>query len=173
MDLISVVLGGKEKNSEGLTDRFNDTKNLFNFVYYNYKYKQIAENGQIIKKLYIENATNDTSSLDVIINKDIYSIIPNNLDVDSIPRQINLNEKIEAPIKKNQVLGTVTFEADGFNYTTDLLASHDVEKESYMIYSILLILLIIVVLLIILKLLANKKPKKRNTKKKRAKWNSV
>jgi len=148
INLISVVLGGGT-NSKGLHDRFYDTKQLFEFVYDNYSYKEFVKEKNVITNINVEKATKDTASLDVIIDKSISTIVPNNLDISQIHSKVDLKENIVAPIKQNEVLGYVTYDVDGLNYTEELIASHDVIKKPYWIYNSIFIGVVIFVLLII------------------------
>ena len=153
INLISVVLGGGT-NSKGLNERFYDTKQLFEFVYNSYSYKEIAKEKNVITNINVKKATKETSSLDAIIDTNISTIVPNNIDVSQIPSKIDIKENIVAPIEQNEVLGYVTYEVDGLNYTEQLVASHDVLKKPYWIYNSLIlgaILLIILIIAIILK----------------------
>lgn len=134
IDLISVVLGGSI-NSKGLNERFSDTKNLFEFFYDNYTVKEIINQKKAVVNLNVNHATKDTASLDVIAQTNIETIVPNKLKIDDIQKNIQLDENISAPIKQNQVLGKVTINADGLNYTVNLIASHPVEKIPYWIYN--------------------------------------
>lgn len=163
IDLISVVLGGGI-NSKGLNERFYDSIELFKCVYDNYSYKQIADKKQVLKTINVEKATKDTSSLDITVESDISTIVPNDIDKDNIEKVINLNERIVAPIKQNQVLGQVTFKADGVNITENLIASHDVEKIPYWIYNCIIVAIIIIVILIIIKVLKTKNNKGKRMK---------
>ena len=47
--------------------------------------------------------------------------------------EIKLNSNISAPIAQNAVLGQAVYTVDGQSYTTNLLASHNVEKDESMI----------------------------------------
>ena len=148
LDLISVVLGGKTKNSKGLNDRFYDTKNLFEFTYDNHSIKEIAKCGDSAATIDVGKATKDTASLDAIIEADISAIIPNNIDKDSIPATISINENIVAPIEQNQVLGQISFYSDGLVYTTNIIASHSVEKLPYARYNIIVVISLIIIFVI-------------------------
>ena len=152
IDLISIVLGG-ETNSQGLNERFYDTKQLFDLTYNNYSIKKIANENQVIKSIEVKKATKETALLDVIVDTDISTIIPNSLNIDNLEKIITIDDEIEAPIKKNQVLGKITFKADGLNYTTDLIASHDVKKIPYELYNMIVvgtIVLIVIIAIIVL-----------------------
>ena len=134
LDLISVVLGGGT-NDRGLNERFYDTKQLFEYTYDNYLIKEIVEDNLVVAKLKVGKATKETSELDAIVDSSISTIVPNNLDIENIEISISLKDNIEAPIEQNQVLGTMTFNADGLVYTTNIIASHPVEKLPYMLYN--------------------------------------
>lgn len=150
INLISVVLGG-EINNKGLNERFFDTKQLFDFTYDNYALKDIINKNHVITNVNVKNATKETASLDVIVNVDISTIVPNDIDINNIRSSVELDDNISAPIKQNQVLGKITFYADGLNYTTDLIASHAVEKLPFWLYNIIVggsILLVLIILLV-------------------------
>lgn len=154
IDLISVVLGGGT-NSLGLNERFYDTKNLFEFTYENYSVKDIAQYGDIVANINVGKATKETSSLDVIVDTNISTIVPNNIDENSIISSISVNDNVVAPVEKNQVLGQITYNVDGLSYTTNLIASHSVEKLPYEKYNAIVVgtgvaVLVIFVLLLII-----------------------
>ena len=146
IDLISVVLGGGT-NSKGLNERFYDTKQLFEFVYNNYSMKEISKKDDVITNINVKHATKETASLDIVISADIATILPNDIDIKKIHKTIAMDENISAPIEQNQVLGKVTFYADGLNYTVDLIASHQVEKLPYWLYNCIVVGFILLVVI--------------------------
>jgi len=148
IDLISVVLGGGT-NSKGLSERFYDTKQLYEFTYKNYALKEIVNKEQTITNIKVNHATQETELLDIKTENNISTIIPNDIDVKNIRQEIILNEDISAPIEQNQVLGKVTFYADGLNYTTNLIASHSVEKLPYWLYNTIVIVVALIILMIL------------------------
>ena len=148
IDLISVVLGGGT-NSKGLSERFYDTKQLYEFTYKNYALKEIVNKEQTITNIKVKHATQETESLDIKTENNISTIIPNDIDVKNIRQEVTLDEDISAPIEQNQVLGKVTFYADGLNYTTNLIASHSVEKLPYWLYNTIVIVVAIIILMIL------------------------
>jgi len=161
LNLISVVLGGKEKNSKGLNERFYDTKKLLDFVYENYTINQIAERGKVVATINVENATQETASLDIITDGDIFTIVPNDINKDNITSSIELNENIVAPIEQNQVLGEITYYADGLIYKANIVASHPVEKIPFGKNDVIISAVFILLLIIFVKILIKGKKKKR------------
>ena len=148
IDLISVVLGGGT-NSKGLSERFYDTKQLYEFTYKNYALKEIVNKEQTITNIKVKHATQETESLDIKTENNISTIIPNDIDVKNIRQEVTLDEDISAPIEQNQVLGKVTFYADGLNYTTNLIASHSVKKLPYWLYNTIVIVVALIILMIL------------------------
>ena len=167
LDLISVVLGGATKNSNGLNDRFIDTKQLFDFTYNNYSNKKVVEKNQTVTNINVKKATKKTSSLDVIVNNNISSVMPNDIDAGNIIKEININDDISAPIKQGEVIGKITYKVDGLNYTTDLIASHEVKKKPYWIFNALVIFTVIILFWLITKMKNRKKRKKYHKGKKK------
>ena len=125
-ELISVVLGGREENSKGLNDRFYDTKRLFEFVYGTYSYAQIARKGETVLTVRVGNAGSDDADLGLAVGADIYAFVPDSGDGDFYTVSFSLQKDISAPVKKGQVLGGITYYADGFTFRTDITATHDV-----------------------------------------------
>ncbi len=138
IEIISVVLGGSINNL-GLDERFYDTKKLFEFMYENYSIKQITQSGKMVATLNVGKATKNTASLDLIVDASISTIAPNDINIENVESTISIYENIIAPIKQNQVLGQITYYVDGLEYTTNIIASHSVEKFPYMIYYIIII----------------------------------
>ena len=160
IELISVVLGGGT-NKQGLNERFYDTKKLFEFVYDNYSIKEIAEEKQIVAHIKVGKATKETAELDAIIDSSVLAFVPNDIDKNNIESIVTIDENILAPIKENQVLGQITFNADGLIYTTDIIASHEVQKLTYTKYNLIAIGAIIVTLVVFVVLFAILRKRKK------------
>ena len=159
MELICVVMGG-EFNEAGLSERYLDSAELFDYVYGNYSYQTIDEKGGVKATIRVKKATRKTAELDVITGTDITGILPNGYDKSLIINEINIDDALCAPIAESQAVGTITYTADGVKYTAELLASHAVEK-SHFATGILIALLItaaiaVIVLIITMRI---KKPK--------------
>ena len=127
LEFISVILDGGF-DSRGLSERYTETIKLFNFGYDNFTLTKIKEANNIIDTIIVEKATKETESLNLLIKDSITVINDKSTDVDKINPDIKLNENIIAPITKGDVLGTITYIVDDIEYTSDLIAEHDVEK---------------------------------------------
>ena len=156
LELICVVLGS--------TSRFNDTKNLFEFGYSNYCVKTIANERDVVSNITVSNATKDTKSLDLVLYEPISALMKTSDSLEDLKPEISLNDKISAPISENDVLGKATYSINGVTYTTNVVASHSVEKSNfwtYMIYGFMFF----VFLLLIYECFFNKKKRIKKSKK--------
>jgi len=163
MELIVVIL--HDENIDGITTRPVDCKTLFEYGFNNYTISTIITKDTVEKNISISNATYDTKSLDLIVEDDITAVIPVDYNITNLETNIILNDDIKAPIEHGDVLGYVTFYIDGVDYTSNLIASHSVQK--YDIIKTLLELILIIVFLLLfsqfLKYKNRKKKKKSNT----------
>ena len=167
LELITVVLGA-EFTENGKSARNTDTINLFNYGFENYKYQEILSKNSVIKNVTVKNATKETKELPIITENSITSLLPNNIDLNSLEPLISINENIEAPISEGTVIGSIKYNIDGIEYSTNLCAEHSVEKFD-LILLIGQISAVIIILIIIYKILSHKsniKYKKKTGKKK-------
>ena len=137
LELICVVLGS--------SNRFADTKSLYDYGYSNYSIKDIAVQNQVITQIEVKNGSKDTKNLDLLIKEPISALIKNSEQNTEFTPEITLVDKISAPISENEVLGKVKYEINGVEYTTDLIASHNVEKSKlfdYILYTAITLILL-------------------------------
>lgn len=155
--LISVVLRSNTDNN-----RYNDAKTLFNYGFDNFSKKDIIKAGSTIKTIDVKNATSSTKNLNLVAETGINTIVTNDKLNDTIEPQINLNEHLQAPIKKDSIVGTATYTVDNIKYTINLKAGNEV-KKSYTLY--LVIVIAIIALLFIFFEKPNKKKKRKTTRR--------
>ena len=156
MRVISVVLGGKETD-EG-NERFSDTKKLFEYVYDSFTFKCITDKKTPCTEIKVKHAVRDEQLLEVVILNDIYATVPDDITPQTVKSSIHLAEKIKAPLKKNEVLGTITYEVDGLKYTTNLVAANEVHKKPFWLYNSLVVLAVVLIVFA-LRLMSVKKHK--------------
>lgn len=165
IELIAVVLGSMQTPT-GLSERYLDTIELFEYGYSNFTMSEIKKQGDIISNINVEHATKDTKSLDLTISDDLTLLINNkNLNSEFIP-EITLKENLSAPIKQGDVVGTVTYNIEGIEYTSDLIASHSVKKWTF-VKLLLEIILLVTTLYIVYYLIFKKNTKKKKSNKTR------
>lgn len=147
LEFISVVLyAGVDYN--GLSQRYLDTIELFDYGYDNFTLTKIKEANNLIDTIEIKKATKETKNLDLLIEDGITVVNNKQTDINSIVPNIELNENLIAPISKGQVVGKITYEVDDISYSSNLLAGHDVKKSNF-IASILIAVLILLILTIL------------------------
>lgn len=153
LELICVILGGKTVN--GVSTRFSETKALYQYAYDNYSIKNILNTNDVVTQIEISNGTKDTKNLDLLANDSIHALLPNIMSEDNLSFELNLKENLKAPIEQGDNLGTVSYQIDGIQYETDLIASHSVEKSKLLNY-ILEIGIGILILILIKKIIFHK-----------------
>lgn len=132
LSFICVAVGASTSDN-----RYSDVKNLFKYGYDNYYLKKIGNAGYAVQTVEIKNATESTKKLNLLLEKDIN--ITMNKDNTEFTTDISLlEEKLQAPIFKGDIIGSVTYTYDGMSYTSNLIASHDVEPSRMFIYFVLL-----------------------------------
>ena len=157
-EFIAVILGG-ERTDNGLSARFIDCKDLFEYAFENYKTSNITKADTVLKQVTISNAGFLNNKLDLICDSDITVVHKNTTNPSNITPTVEITSDLVAPIVKNSVIGKITYEVDGNTYTANLLASRDI-KESSDMTTILTIISIILVLFFLFKLAKYKKRKK-------------
>lgn len=154
LELICVVLGCS-KNSN---NRFTESKKIYDYGYENYLIKNIVMENDLGTQIEVDNATATTKNLDLLVAETIPALVQKKED--TISKEITLNKNISAPIEKGEILGKITYTSFGVEYTTDLIASHNVEKSKVLEYSIFAGITTLIIILVIIYL--NKKFAKRD-----------
>lgn len=138
LEFITVILGAKAKDI-----RYIDTINLFNFAFNNYSFTKLKSKNNSVTSIEIDNASDDTKKLNLLINSDI--TVLSNLDNKNsvIEPTIVLKENLSAPISKGEVVGKIKYEFDGDIYESELIAASNVDKKTDFIYNLCIKVLII------------------------------
>ena len=127
-NLIGVVLGGTQ-DEKGTSYRFTEIKSLFEYGFANLSKETVAKKDTVIDTLKISNAPEDNNRLDVLL-ADSLTLTINLEDITkTFEPVVTLNEIIEAPIEKGDLLGSATYTIYDTEYKIDLVAGNDVEKE--------------------------------------------
>ena len=161
MELITVVLGA-EATDDGRSGRYVDTINLFDYGFANYKIQKFNSANAEVQSLTIKNATKETKNLPVVLKDNISALVSSNIDLSDLKYNVDINTEISAPIAKGDVLGKITYNIDGINYSSDLVAEHGVEKFNYYLFGLQITLAIIISLILIKLIFFRKKKNKKN-----------
>lgn len=143
LELITVILGSGQTD-DGLSQRYIDTKTLFDYGYETYTLREVIKAGGVVQTTNISNATRDTKKLDAVVSKDIHVLIKQKDKNSALLPEVKLNDNLKAPIKKGDIIGSVSYTVEGITYSEDLLANSDVKKSKAFIriIEILFILLL-------------------------------
>lgn len=143
LELITVVLGAGQ-TKDGLSQRYLDTLSLFDYGYNTYTLKQIINKGGIIQTLNIKNATRKTKKVEAVVANDVYALMKQTDKDSAVLPEINLNDNLKAPLKKGDVIGSVTYTVEGIQYTENLLANNDVKKSRFLLKLAILIIIVLI-----------------------------
>lgn len=170
-EFILVILGA-ERTENGLSGRFLDCKNLFNYAFENYTTYVINKENSILKQVKVSNSSIFHNTLDIIVKDKITLVLKEDTDTSTITPIVDITSDLIAPISKNTVIGTITYNVDGNTYTSDLLAGDEI-LESNNLTTVLTVasMLLVVYLLYRLINLDSKKKNKSKKKKKHSKDN--
>lgn len=163
VEYIVVILGG-ENTENGLSGRYLDCKKLFDYAFENYTTQTLYEAKSTLKNINISNGTNSTKKLKVIIEDEICVLKKQKTNISSITPSIDMNSELLAPITANTVIGKITYNIDGNEYSSNLLAGSDV-VESNKWNTFLTFGSIIFILFVLMKLLSSDKKRNRKYKK--------
>mgnify|MGYP004467213677 CR=1 FL=1 len=160
-----VVTLNSGTTDNGLSARYLDCKNLFNYAFENYTIKTLNEASSVLKRTEITNADNSTKHLNVVVQDEITVLLKQDTDINSIIPTVEIYSDLQAPIAENTVIGKITYTIDGNEYSSNLLAGSNVIEQS-LLNAILTIISVVIVLFLLYKLLSSDKKKSRKSKKK-------
>lgn len=162
LSFISVILDGGTTD-EGLSERYLDTIELFDYAYDNFTLTKLKDANNVVKTIEIENASKETKNLDLLIKDSITVINNKDTNTDEILPEITLNSDLRAPIKKGDTVGTIKYVVDDIEYTSELLAGSDCEEKPD--YSTILLVIGIILLLFSFMIFPKKNKRKKSRKK--------
>lgn len=110
--------------------RFSEAQRVLDYGFKNYEFKQFGKNGDVIGKVTVEKG----------IEKEVNAMLNGNCGVllkkgseNNVVQNVNLPQKISAPVEKGQKIGQVTYSIDGkLLQTVDIISDKEVKKESLM-----------------------------------------
>ncbi len=181
---LCVALGSPSVDANGRSiaqhGEMIDSKKLYQWAFSELELKSIVSSTDTVTDLPLDYAW-DQDTLLLTAEKSFSTILPADVSVNSILVNFDLPERVEAPVKKGDIIGTATYTYANQELTTvNLVAAESVERSEWLhslavvknivtsvwflvIASIILVLLI---LYIILAVVYNKKKKKMRKLKK-------
>ena len=134
--MIGVILGGVNwKDSAGNAVENNylrESKNLLEYGFNHFSRKTILSGIDPIGTIPVKLCA-DQDYVTVQPASSLEASLPNDLDPASFQRQIDLPERLDAPIEKGQPLGTITLSYEGKEYgTIELVATSSLERSQFL-----------------------------------------
>ena len=173
-----VCVVGFSKNSDGYNHcTVNDTLALGNYVKDHYSVANIIKKDTKMNSVKIKNG--QTNKVDVITEKDIEAVLPNNYNPSDIKYKYHLKD-LTAPVKKNQKAGTMdVYYRDTKLETISLNTTQAVDESGSVVFMrkmknvvlpcVMAVVIILVVLLLVRKIMIKQRRKKRRQQRNRKK----
>lgn len=139
--LVSIVL----KSTTG-DSRYEDSKAILDYAYDNNLLRTLAAKGTNIQTINVKGGSSKTKKVNAILNEDIVAVVKTENEGTNVEPEIEINEKLKAPIAKGEIIGKVSYSIEGKIYTADLIAETEVRKSK----TGLLFLLVFIGLLLVL-----------------------
>ena len=124
LSLIAVVLGCKTG-----TERFKDCATLLDYGFANYKYQLLSSPDEISKEIEVKGGMQKSIELSYNINGGF--VLPKGSD-NSLEYKITLPEYLEAPVKKGDKIGKVTYTTGKEELASfDIIAKNETEEINF------------------------------------------
>ena len=124
LELVAVIMSGDTSN-----DRFNGAKKLLDYGFANYEYASIKPE---LDKTEL-NIKNGVAPKVKIIAKNNFDALLKKSETAAVTQQLNLKQNLEAPVKKDEVVGTVDFYLnDEIIGQVEVVADESVDKMSFL-----------------------------------------
>lgn len=153
-EFIVVILGAAEYETDYNSERYEDANQLLSKALNNYSFTTVKKSNDIVDTVEIPNGDFIRKKLNLVLEKDLNILMKTEDETTELIPEITLyNDKIQAPISKGDILGTITYTYDGVNYTQNLLAANNVAtiEQINLYFNIALGLLLILITFVIVK----------------------
>ena len=106
--------------------RFSNASTLLDYGFNTYSYKSFGSQGDVVKNI---NVTKGVSTNVNAVYENSPSFLVKKGEESNITYEISLKDSVQAPIEKDQQLGTITYSLNGSNISTvNLVAENSIEK---------------------------------------------
>lgn len=123
-----------EKKPGSTNTVFADSKSMYSWGFENYKNSKILNESDIITEVEVKLSVK-SDHLVLLPEKNTYSVIPVDMDISTLEREIVTDKEIFAPITQGDPLGTITLKKDGVTYASvKLVAANDVDRSTVLYY---------------------------------------
>lgn len=134
--LIAVVMGcenPKDENGKIQRLQFSESSRLLKWGFENFSTITILDTVQPEGKVDV-TMSDETDQVSVVPEHSLEAELPNDITADSFQHEVHIISSVQAPVKKGDVLGSVTLTLDGKEYgTVNLVAANDVEVSQLLL----------------------------------------
>ncbi len=124
LSLIAVVL-----RSPTPKVRFSEAKLLLDYGFNNFEFKSVSTQNDIAAQINISKGTKEHSNL--LFESTNGILIKKNANSTEIIEELIINENLEAPIRKNEILGKINYYIDdSLKLSVNLIAEENIERNS-------------------------------------------
>lgn len=124
LNLIAVVF---KSTKDG---KWTDSINLFEYGFNNFVPYQFVKDGEVLGTTEVLNCEDGNKGIVNLIARKGYIDIMRKDEIRKIEKKISIQPNIEAPVRKGQIIGQVSYYLDSnLLFCTDLIADRDIEKK--------------------------------------------
>lgn len=110
--------------------RFEDAKKLLDYGFKNYSFKQFGKTGEVVGNVVVEKGID--KSVNAVLNGNCGVLLKKGTE-NNVVQNVQLEEKLFAPVEKGQKIGVVTYSVDGsVIQSIDIIAESKVVKQGLM-----------------------------------------
>lgn len=132
VNLIAVILGAVQ-DSAGVSYRFTDAKNLFDYGFSAIVPNQIAEAGTTVKTLPVKNSKEKDATVKLQLKNGLTTTIDRTDLYTKFEPVLVFEEEIVAPVTEGDILGTATYTIYDKEYKIDLIAANSIEAKNNLV----------------------------------------
>ena len=127
MELISVVLASGWGNS-GKERKWSDTKNILNYGFENYQISEVIT--EDVNTGNVPVTKSKEGFVNTKIAESVFACVTEE-ELNSLKTVVNLKKSVEAPVKKNDVLGTASVytQSGELLFQTDIVSCENIERH--------------------------------------------
>ena len=171
---LCVCLGADYFYEEDVNYAMLDTSKLYGWSYENLGIQTVYSPADSLDTVDVKYVR-DGKTLNAVPEKDISAFLPKNYDKSKLKVETDCPEQVEAPVKKGDVLGTVSVKYEDLDLgTTNLVSPEDVERtispieafvtENPVLVIILAAVLVLIIIIIIILIAARSARKRRRAR---------
>ncbi|NLT58468.1 MAG: D-alanyl-D-alanine carboxypeptidase [Clostridiales bacterium] len=135
LELICVVLGASKDEASGNKRHYTDAVSLFTWCYGNLQYAELLKPLDPVCEVTVQ-LSNTRDAMTLVAPQGCWALIPADVAPAEMARSFELQQDIEAPIARGEVLGRVTFSHADIPYASCLLAAQSAAERSPLLFVI-------------------------------------